>query len=298
MGVTAPPDISQEYSEYRARVVAQVLEEEHGVDPGRIFTRGWGANAAFAAQSSQHPNAAVAQSGFGWAEAFFVISPCHEEPIFVPDRPDYYSLPSPPPPPATRTSVPSHPIFYMNPGSRVGERVALHLFESRYKLLILRVLATDKTFIYCAHEPAPGSDCVAVVVDRATFDGDGNADVWGRATETVTLDDVRLEEGTGGLYSTASPLSSVLQADEEPVPFLFSDSDHHLPTAPRARPSFFFFFALFFVALLAGFSASRSSRRARKLHFCPAPAVAVKVVAALPPPTTVNIVHTQVAEPV
>jgi hypothetical protein len=32
-------------------------------------------------------------------------------------------------------------------------QVGLHFFEPRYKLLIKRAMATDKTFIYCARPP-------------------------------------------------------------------------------------------------------------------------------------------------
>ena len=40
------------------------------------------------------------------------------------------------------------------------------------------------------------------------FGEDGEADIQGRATERVLLRDVLIEPGTGGLYSTTTPLAS------------------------------------------------------------------------------------------
>lgn len=110
----------------------------------------------------------------------------------------------------------------MQPGVSVGEPVALHLFEPRYKLLARRAWATDQTFVYCARPPMstagetsfnlpygaePLSDsCVAVVIDKISFGPDGEADVWGRATEPVSIDQVLLEPQTGGLFSTTTPI--------------------------------------------------------------------------------------------
>merc|ERR1719345_278778 len=148
-----------------------------------------------------------------------------EDAIILPERPDYYytALASPPPP-APRTQPGSHPIFYMHPGAEGGEDVALHLFEPRYRLLIQRVWAGDKVFIYCARAPfssaarasfnlpldeEPQDDgCVAVQVERAHFGEDGEADIQGRAIERVLLRDVLIEPGTGGLYSTTTPLAT------------------------------------------------------------------------------------------
>ena len=130
VGTSAPPEIAQMFSEQRANIVAQWLVDEHGVCPGRIVTRGWGYDAANRARASDHPNAAAAKAGYGWAEMFLVFP--HG---ILPPRPDYYytALASPPPP-APRTQPGSHPIFYMHPGAAVGEDVALHLFEPRCKL--------------------------------------------------------------------------------------------------------------------------------------------------------------------
>ena len=70
---SAPPEIAQAYSEYRANFIAAILEEEHGICPGRVETRGWGLHAAQAALSSEHPNARSAQAGYGWVEIFVLV---------------------------------------------------------------------------------------------------------------------------------------------------------------------------------------------------------------------------------
>lgn len=143
VGTSAPPEIAQAFSEQRANIVAQYLEEQHLICPGRIVTRGWGYDAANRARASDHPNAAAAKAGYGWAEMFFVygkgedasyLPKLGEDAAFFPERPDYYNTAlASPPPPAPRTQPGSHPIFYMHPGAAVGEDVALHLFEPRYK---------------------------------------------------------------------------------------------------------------------------------------------------------------------
>ena len=64
-------------------------------------------------------------------------------------------------PPAVVARPTSHPIFYMEPGARVGERVALHFFEPRYKLLIRRAMNSDKTFVFCAAPPLSAAEAWA-----------------------------------------------------------------------------------------------------------------------------------------
>ena len=132
VGVSAPPEVAQQFSEHRAHIVAQILEEDFGICGGRIETRGWGSSVAAAAQSSAHPNARAAKGGYGWAEIFFFSAPEDEEangaggqPALYPPRPDYYPRPeaSPPPPPAPRARPATRPIFYMFPGASVGEEV-------------------------------------------------------------------------------------------------------------------------------------------------------------------------------
>jgi len=188
------------------------------------MTRGWGSSIAEAARGSAHRNADAAKAGYGWAELFFV-SRCGQS---LPERPDYYTLsPSPPPPPAPRADPKSHPIFYMAPGPVVGEAVALHFFEPRYKLLVQRAWASDKRFIYCARPPMSGAaqlfnlplgvepegdGCAVVEMEQVELAEDGEADMWGRVTEAVALTDVMIEPGTGGLFSTTTALLSTTAA--------------------------------------------------------------------------------------
>ena len=117
---------------------------------------------------------------------------------------------------------PSHPIFYMSHNHNVGDRVDLHFFEARYKILIRRTWdSSDKIFVYCAHPPfatagrsfdlpigqePPNERCVAVHVESAEFYADGQADISGRAVAEVSLEDAYLEKGTGGLFSTQTKI--------------------------------------------------------------------------------------------
>ena len=128
VGVSAPSEIAQEYSEARAHIVARILEEE-GICPSRFTTRGWGYRVARVALDSDDPAASVAKAGFGWADMFFTLPDASE----FPPRPAYYDafLAASPPPPSSRATPHSHPIFYMAPGAQVGETLALHFFEPR-----------------------------------------------------------------------------------------------------------------------------------------------------------------------
>ena len=52
VGVAAPDEIAQSYSEHRSHVVAMLLEQHFGVDGDRLMTRGWGKDITEAAQQS------------------------------------------------------------------------------------------------------------------------------------------------------------------------------------------------------------------------------------------------------
>jgi len=121
----------------------------------------------------------------------------------------------------------------MCPGVNVGDEVTLRLFEPRYKILIQRAWASDKTFVFCARPPMwtashtaynlrtdeePEDDgCVSVVVEHATFGPDGGAEILGRAVAPVTLLDVQLEPHTGGLFSTRTLASAAGASDAADV---------------------------------------------------------------------------------
>eukprot|EP01052_Picozoa_sp_SAG31_P014612 SAG31_NODE_915_length_11052_cov_26.254633_6_plen_205_part_00 len=49
------------------------------------------------------------------------------------------------------------PIFAMPPGTRVGQPVALHFFEPRYKILIRRSWEGSKLFVFCGCKPRVGA---------------------------------------------------------------------------------------------------------------------------------------------
>ena len=116
-------------SEARAHIVAHMLHDA-GVECYRLTTRGWGSRVSRAALNSDDPLAQVAKYGYGWVDLFFIDDELDTE---FPAHPSFYAptLVASPPPPSSRTQPRSHPIFYMEPGARVGERVALHFFEPR-----------------------------------------------------------------------------------------------------------------------------------------------------------------------
>ena len=90
-GPTAPPMIARTYSEERAAIVVDALVER-GVDRRRVPPGGHGkaVSAGPAIRNSEHPNAASARSGFGWAEIFVAL-----DGVELPARPDFYDIPRP-----------------------------------------------------------------------------------------------------------------------------------------------------------------------------------------------------------
>ena len=62
VGVSAPPEIAQSYSEARAHIIAHELEQM-GVSPCRLATRGWGSRVSSAAIEAQTALPEAAASG-------------------------------------------------------------------------------------------------------------------------------------------------------------------------------------------------------------------------------------------
>jgi hypothetical protein len=93
------------------------------------------------------------------------------------------------------------PIFTMPGAVRLGQRMNLHFFEPRYKLLIRRVWSSNhRCFVYSPWAPAVGRFAAVVRVARARFWRDGRASIVARVVAaSVLLSDVWVEEGTGGL---------------------------------------------------------------------------------------------------
>lgn len=94
------------------------------------------------------------------------------------------------------------PIFFMYPGTIVDAPVALHFFEPRYKILIRRAWEGSRLFIFCPCSPRRGDQGVLVRVSQAQFLADGRANIRGHGEQAVTLGNVWVEEGTGGLFYT------------------------------------------------------------------------------------------------
>ena len=243
VGMGAPDEVAQSFSEYRAHVVATWLVEHFAVEEERLLMRGWGKRIAEQAQDSHHPNAAAAKQGYGWAELFIILgSGCGGDGsiTYLPARPDYYyagPTSPPPPPPAPRLNPTSHLIYLPSHTQRpwlgdqptplrAGNPFTLQLTEPQHKLLIRRAWASDKIFVHCAaaafvdlpdevlsNSPGPENvdgSCVAAVIDRVVSGKDGKDQVWAKALGEVPAlgGTISLEPGTNGLLSTTAPLSS------------------------------------------------------------------------------------------
>ena len=92
------------------------------------------------------------------------------------------------------------PVFYMRGGScRVGQRVMLNLFETRYRALAAIVMSTHRMFIFANSDPQAGSTGILVRVNSCSFLRDGTARINGRGIEEVTLSRVRTDRSVGNL---------------------------------------------------------------------------------------------------
>ena len=102
------------------------------------------------------------------------------------------------------------PVFFMRGGScRVGQRVLLNLFETRYRALAAIVMSTHRLFIFANGDPSDGSTGVVVRVASCNFRGDGSARIEGRGIEEVTLSRVRTDRSVGNLMHARCELSSL-----------------------------------------------------------------------------------------
>ena len=66
------------------------------------------------------------------------------------------------------------PIFAMHPGTQVGGRVMLHLFEPRYKLLVRRCWEGNHLFVYCGSAPRAGGTGHVVRILEGASQQDSN----------------------------------------------------------------------------------------------------------------------------
>lgn len=110
------------------------------------------------------------------------------------------------------------PIFFMRPGTQVGDSVLLHLFEPRYRILIRRAWEGNRLFVYCASTPRSGIAGVIVAVNSAQFLPDGRANIVGKGVQAITLGETWVEEGTAGLFYTKVDGAGGLEALQDPVP--------------------------------------------------------------------------------
>mmetsp|Transcript_7452 Transcript_7452/g.23048 ORF Transcript_7452/g.23048 Transcript_7452/m.23048 type:complete len:270 (-) Transcript_7452:613-1422(-) len=102
---------------------------------------------------------------------------------------------------ALRSSPPkSLPVFYMWPGTQPGARVALHLFETRYRVLMRRVWEGERLILYADSAPHPGGTAVVVRIDSVHFLPDGRANIVGHGVRSVRIREAWVEPATAGLY--------------------------------------------------------------------------------------------------
>lgn len=110
------------------------------------------------------------------------------------------------------------PVFYLSSGCNVGEQIALHLFEPRYKVLIRRALEGSRRFIFARATPQAAMRATVVQVGRAELLPDGRALVAGVGVDAVVLDKVWVAEGTSGLWMSSFQSRVALQSELPATP--------------------------------------------------------------------------------
>jgi len=102
------------------------------------------------------------------------------------------------------------PVFYMRGGAcRVGQRVMLNLFETRYRALATIVMSTHRMFVFANSDPQAGSAGILVRVNSCNFLRDGTARINGRGIEEVTLSRVRTDRSVGNLTHARVRITSM-----------------------------------------------------------------------------------------
>lgn len=100
-----------------------------------------------------------------------------------------------------RTKNDHLPVFFMQGMvSEVGQRIGLHIFEPRYKLLIRRAWQGNRHFLCASKTPEAGDNGVLVRLETAAALPTGNVHVEGRCLKVVRFNSVWVEEGTAGLF--------------------------------------------------------------------------------------------------
>ena len=94
------------------------------------------------------------------------------------------------------------PVFYGgHGGTRVGQPVALHLFEPRYVKMVQLAMGLhgSKRFIYAPGTPTAGMRAVLVGITQSRVNNRA-VDISGKGLKEVVLEDVWVEPGTNGLH--------------------------------------------------------------------------------------------------
>ncbi len=100
-------------------------------------------------------------------------------------------------------SSPVRPIFFYNTPHRIGDELALHLFEPRYVLMIDLVMGTPhREFIYLASGAASAQVGDVGLIARITeceVEDDGRANILATITREVLISAHWVEPGSKGL---------------------------------------------------------------------------------------------------
>jgi len=131
------------------------------------------------------------------------------------------------------------PIFYMHGvASKPGQRVQLHFFEPRYKVLIRRAWEGNHRFVCTQSSPCEGDVGLIVQVELATFLPDGRANIRGHGVELTKLKRVWVERHTGGLfYAEVAEMQKSLRASASRVDRLESRSQRSASSRPQLENS-------------------------------------------------------------
>jgi len=116
------------------------------------------------------------------------------------------------------------PIFFFNEVIYPTSVLRLHLFEARYKLMIKRVLESNRCFAYVPnfkdYKPTKGELGMIARVEECQFFYDGRSLLEANITMRFKITDHWVEEGTNDLYYCQyEELADEVEKEEEILPF-------------------------------------------------------------------------------
>jgi Lon protease-like protein len=95
-----------------------------------------------------------------------------------------------------------YPVFFYNQAMLPGNKLSLHLFEPRYKLMMTRIVNTNRAFAYIsAHYRAETSDVALIAeLEEAEFLADGRCLLEATLKRRSRVVEHYVEDGTQGLH--------------------------------------------------------------------------------------------------